>query len=78
MTDPLPAAVSGYVGEKRAATPDEVLRECDLSDSMRGQVERYLADTRYTLYKDIEGNDADGLRWDRVGWEDVADWTIRD
>ena len=76
MVTPLPPSVSEYVIEHREATPDEVLRECGLKESQRKQVRIYLADTRYTLYKDIEGNDAEDLRWDSVTWEDVADWTI--
>ena len=73
---PLPASVSGYVIEHRDATADEVLQECGLKESQREQVKIYLANTRYTLYKDVEGNDAEDLRWDSVAWEDVADWTI--
>ena len=73
---PLPASVSEYVIEHREAYPDEVLRECDLSEGRREQVEHYLANTRYTLYKDIEGNEADDLQWNSVTWDDVANWTI--
>jgi hypothetical protein len=74
--DPLPARVSGYVIENRDATPDEVLHEAGLDESQRAQVEHYLAVTRYTLFKDDEANDADGLRWDTVEWSDVADWDV--
>ena len=76
MVSPFPASVSEYVIEHREVYPDEVLRECDLIEGCREQIEHYLANTRYTLYKDLEGNDADGLRSDSVTWEDVADWTI--
>jgi hypothetical protein len=50
----------------------------DLDESRREQVEHYLAITRYTMFKDREVNDADGLRWDRVEWSDVADWDVPD
>lgn len=70
------ASVSEYVAEHRGATPDEALRECDLNEDHREQVNFYLANTRYTLYKDTEGNDTNDLRWDNVEWTDVADWTI--
>lgn len=74
--DPLPSRVAGYVVENRDATPDELLRECDLDESRRPQVEHFLAVTRYTLFKDVEGNDADDLRHDTVEWADVADWEV--
>ena len=36
MTDPLPTNVSEYVADgNHDATPDEVLRECDLDESHR-------------------------------------------
>jgi hypothetical protein len=78
MTDtgPLPARAPEHMVENRGATPNEVLREVDLDESHRAQVEHYLAVTRYTLFKDVEVNDADGLRWDTVEWSDVADWDV--
>jgi hypothetical protein len=77
MTDPLPARAAEYVADGNPdATPDEVLREADLDESWRAQVEHYLAVTRYTMFKNDEGNDADGLRWDTVGWSDVAEWDV--
>lgn len=48
----------------------------DLEEARRPQIEHYLADTRYTLYKAREANDAEGLRYDRVEWEDVAGWDV--
>ena len=51
-----------YVIENSTATPDEVLAAADLDESLREQVEHYLAVTRYTMFKDDEGLDADGLR----------------
>ncbi|WP_160132747.1 hypothetical protein [Halococcus salsus] len=76
MVDSLPASVAEYVSEHREVTPDEVLRECEIDESWRPQVEHYLAITRYSLYKDNPENDADGLRWDRVEWDDVRHWKI--
>ena len=73
---PLPASVSEYTIDHRAATPDDVLDACNLPEARRPQVEYYLADTRYTMFKHVEGNDAEDLRWDTVEWADVADWTI--
>jgi hypothetical protein len=74
-TDPLPARVNEYVADdNHDATPDEVLHECDLDESRRPQVEHFLADTRYSIFRDVEGNDADGLRAPTVEWADVADW----
>jgi hypothetical protein len=35
-----------------------------------------VAVTRYTLFKNVGGNDSDGLRWDTVEWSDVADWDV--
>ena len=58
------------------ATPDEVLAECDLDESRREQVERYLAVTRYGIFKDREANDAEGLAFNDVEWADVADWDV--
>ena len=75
--DPLPARVHGYVADgNHDATPDEVLQECDLPKSCRLQIEHYLADTRYTMFKNREDNDASDLRWDRVEWADVANWDV--
>jgi hypothetical protein len=74
--DPLPARAPEYMAEDPTATPDDVLREADLDESRREQVEHYLAVTRYTLFKDDEANDTDGLRPDTVGWSDVADWDV--
>jgi hypothetical protein len=77
MTDPLPARVHEYVtDDNHDATPDEVLRECDLDAEGRRRVEHFLAITRLSIFKAREGNDADGLRWDRVKWADVADWDV--
>lgn len=73
---PLPSRAAGYMAEHHEATPDEVLQECDLEESWRPQVEHYLAITRYSLYKDNSENDADDLRWNRVGWEDIAEWVV--
>ena len=49
-----------------------------LEESRRPQLEHYLADTRYTLFKHREANNADGLRYDRVEWDDVAEWDVRE
>lgn len=76
-TDPLPSGVSEYVAKgNHDATPDEVLRECDLNESDREQVEHYLAVTRYGIFNDREANDADDLAFNDVGWSDVADWDV--
>lgn len=73
---PLPASVAEYVGKNHGATPEEVMDELDLDESWRPQVEHYLADTRLTLFRDRPENDADGLRYDRVEWADVAEWDV--
>jgi hypothetical protein len=78
MTDePLPTYVAEYVTDgNHDATPAEVLRECDLDESWREQVEHYCAVTRYGIYKDREANDADGLAFNDVEWTDVAEWDV--
>ena len=75
--DPLPARVNKYVADgNHDATPDKVLRECDLDESRREQVEYYLAVTRYGIYNDREANDAVDLAFNDVEWPDVADWDV--
>jgi hypothetical protein len=75
--DPLPVSVHEYVADdNHDATPDEVLGECDLDESRRAQVEHFLAITRYSMFKNVESNDADGLRATTVEWADVADWEV--
>ena len=56
--------------------PDEVLRECDLDESHREQVEHFLAVTRYGMFNDREANDAEGLAFNDVEWADVAEWDV--
>lgn len=73
---PLPSAVAEYVGNNHDTTPDDVINTLGIDESWRPQIEHYLADIRYTLYKDRESNNADGLRYDRVEWDDVADWDV--
>ena len=76
-TDPLPPGVGEYVADDNYdATPDEVLAECDLDESRRGQVEHYLAVTRYGMFNDREANDADGLAVNDVAWADVAERNV--
>ena len=76
-TDPLPPGVGEYVANGNYdATPDEVLAECDLDESRRGQVEHYLAVTRYGMFNDREANDAKGLAFDDVEWGDVDEWDV--
>ena len=58
------------------ATPDEVLAECGLDESRRGQVEHYLAVTRYGMFNDREANDAKSLAFNGVKWADVAEWDV--
>ena len=54
--DPLQSRMSEYIANgNHDSTPDKVLREADLDESCRVQVEQYLAITRYTLFKDNEG-----------------------
>lgn len=67
-----------YTNDRHDATPQEVMEALDLHEARRDEVEHYLAVTRYTMYKDREGNDAEGLRWDRVEWDDVADWNTEE
>ena len=55
------------------ATPDEVLAECGLDESRRGQVEHYLAVTRYGMFNDREPNDAKGLALNDVKGIDVVE-----
>ena len=75
--DPLPSRVAKYVIDgNHDATPEEVIATADFDESRRTQVEHYLAITRYTLFKDETGVDADGLRWDTVEWSDVAEWNV--
>ena len=73
-----PTRLAKYTNDRHGATPQEVMDALDLDESRREQVEYYLTITRYTMFKDREGNDADGLRWDRVEWSDVADWDVPD
>ena len=76
-TDPLPPGVGEYVADGNYdATPDEVLAECGLDESRRGQVEHYLAVTRYGMFNDREANDAKGLAFNDVEWADVAEWDV--
>lgn len=75
--DPLPSRAGKYVVDgNHDATPDEVLRECDLDESHREQVEHYLAVTRYGIFNDREVNDADDLAFHSVEWADVAKWDV--
>ena len=75
--DPLPARVAEYVSDdNHGATPDEVLRECDLDKSRREQVEHYLAVTRFGIFGLNGENDTEGLRFNTVEWADVADWDV--
>ena len=77
MTDPLPSRVGKYVADGNYdATPDEVLRECDLDESHREQVEHFLAVTRYGMFNDREANDAEGLAFHDVEWADIAEWDV--
>ena len=77
MTDPLPSRVGKYVADgNHGATPDEVLREWDLDESHREQVEHFLAVTRYGMFNDREANDAEGLAFHDVEWADVAEWDV--
>jgi hypothetical protein len=75
--DPLPVSIHKYVADgNHDAAPDEVLGECNLDESRRAQVEHFLAITRYSMFKNVESNDADGLRATTVEWADVADWEV--
>ena len=48
MTDnPLPPRANRYIVEHHDATPDELLRETDLPESRRDQVEHLCAVSRY-------------------------------
>jgi|AntDeeMetagen134_2_1112570.scaffolds.fasta_scaffold07235_2 hypothetical protein len=74
---PLSARVSKYIVDgNHDATPDEILRECDLVESRREQVEHYCAVTRYGIFNDREANDADDLAFNDVEWSDVARWDV--
>lgn len=73
-----PTRLAEYTIDRHGATPQGVMEALDLDESRREQVEHNLAVTRYTMFKDRENNDAEGLRWDRVEWDDVADWDIDD
>lgn len=73
-----PTRLAEYTNDRHGVTPQEVMDALDLDEARREQVEHYLAITRYTMFKDREVNDADGLRWDRVEWSDVADWDVPD
>jgi Tfp pilus assembly protein FimV len=67
--DPLLARAAEYVADgNHDATPDEVLREADLDESWREQVECFCAMTRYTMFKNDEGTDADGLTVNTIEW----------
>jgi hypothetical protein len=75
--DPLPVSIHKYVADgNHDATPNEVLDECGLNESRRAQVEHFLAITRYSMFKNVESNDADGLWPKTVEWADVADWEV--
>jgi len=75
--DPLPTRVSEFVADgNHDATPDDVLRECELDESRREQVEHYMAVTRYGIFNDREANDADDLAFNDVEWSDVAAWDV--
>lgn len=81
MTDgdrgPLSSRVAEYVAEgNHDATPDEVLRECDLNESRREQVEHYLAVTRFGIFGVAGENDIDRLRFSTVEWSDVVEWEV--
>ena len=78
MVSSFPTRLAEYTNDRHGATPQEVMEEFDLDESRREQVEHYLAVTRYTMFKHREGNDAEDLRWDRVEWDDVADWETDD
>jgi hypothetical protein len=71
---PLPASVCEYITDRPGATPGEVMEAVEIDERFRDQVKRYCAITRFTLFKNKEGIDADGLRWDTVEWSDVAEW----
>jgi hypothetical protein len=71
-------AVSEFMNDRHGATPAEVMDAVDLDEQYREQVERYCAITRFTLFKNEEANDAEGLRWDTVEWADVAEWDVSD
>jgi hypothetical protein len=73
---PLPAAVSEYMTDRPGATSTEVMDAVEVDEQYREQVEHYCAITRFTLFKNEEANDAEGLRWDTVEWADVAEWNI--
>lgn len=65
--DPLPSTVAEYVSDdNHGATPDEVLRECNLDESRREQVEHYLAVTRYGIFGVKGENDIEGLQFNTV------------
>ena len=53
-----------------------MLAECDLNKSRRGQVEHYLAVTRYGMFNDREANDAKGLAFNDVEWAEVAERNV--
>lgn len=75
---PLPHRAGKYITEHHGATPDEMLRECDLPESRREQVEHLCAVTRYGIFKGREANDAEDLAFNDVEWSDVADWDVSD
>jgi hypothetical protein len=52
---PLPAAVSEYMNDRHAATPNEVMKAVDLDEQYREQVEYYCAVTRYFMFGGDEG-----------------------
>lgn len=74
------ARVAEYVtDDNHDATPDEVLRECDLDESSRRLVDKrhYLAVIRFGIFgADQDENDTDGIRFHTVEWADVAEWDI--
>ena len=53
-----------------------MLAECGFDESRRGQVEHYLAVTRYGMFNDREPNDAKGLAFNDVEWADIAEWVV--
>jgi hypothetical protein len=73
---PLPASVCEYMTDRHGATPTEVMDTVVIDERFREQVEHYCAVTRFTLFKNEETNDTDGLRWDTVKWSDVAEWDV--
>ena len=62
MTDnPLPPRANRYIVEHHDATPDELLRETDLPEFRRDQVEHLYAVSRYAYFGDREEPDDEEL-----------------